>query len=83
MSNVLSFRHLKANIVLFGALFANLGIAAAKFVAAAKFAGARRGYVFKRGSSGVGYYLDARARPAAGPSPGKLKNPKGALFRKR
>lgn len=35
MSNALSIRHLKANIVLFGALFANLGIAAAKFVAAA------------------------------------------------
>ena len=30
-----AFRHIKANIVLYGALFANLGIAAAKFVAAA------------------------------------------------
>lgn len=30
-----AFAHLKANIVLYGALFANLGIAAAKFVAAA------------------------------------------------
>ena len=30
-----AIRHIKANIVLYGALFANLGIAAAKFVAAA------------------------------------------------
>lgn len=30
-----ALRHIKANIVLYGALFANLGIAAAKFVAAA------------------------------------------------
>jgi len=30
-----AFRHIRANIVLYGALFANLGIAAAKFVAAA------------------------------------------------
>lgn len=35
MNDTAAFRHIKANIVLYGALFANLGIAAAKFVAAA------------------------------------------------
>ena len=34
-SNDASFAHIKANIVLYGALFANVGIALAKFVAAA------------------------------------------------
>ncbi len=35
MSSHGAFRHIKANVVLYGALFANLGIAVAKFVAAA------------------------------------------------
>lgn len=35
MSDSHVFRHIKANVVLYGALFANLGIAVAKFVAAA------------------------------------------------
>jgi cation diffusion facilitator family transporter len=35
MQTASAYRHMKANIVLYGALFANLGIAIAKFVAAA------------------------------------------------
>ena len=35
MQTASAYRHVKANIVLYGALFANLGIAIAKFVAAA------------------------------------------------
>jgi hypothetical protein len=34
--------------------------ATAAFVQAAKFGGARIGYVFKRGAQGLGYYLDAK-----------------------
>ena len=48
---------------------------AAPFVKAATFAGARLGYVFKKGAKGVGYYADRLAATVASHTPLSLAQP--------
>ena len=45
------------------------------FMSAARFAGARTGYVFKRDDRGLGYYLD-NPKPASRPNPRRHRNPR-------
>ena len=41
------------------------------FIATKKFAGAKIGYVFKKDSQGLGYYLDSKGKKSAGKGSGK------------
>jgi len=53
------------------------------FVAAAKFAGARQGMVFKKGPQGVGYYKDSHVSTANGGTKRKAEEPTDAPPAKR
>jgi ribosomal RNA-processing protein 1 len=51
--------------------------AAAPFIKSARFGGARKGYVFKRGAKGVGYYMDAPPVASIAPVSSRSTTPRG------